>query len=643
MTLAKGPWHPGSGLGCWMLAVLVAVPHLAGVAGGWLWDDDVLLHANPQVIQVSGLPAIWWGNSSPDYFPLTTTSFWIEYRLWGPWPPGYRAVNVVLHAANAVLVWRVLAALGVPCAWVAALVWGVHPVTVSSVDWIAERKNTLSMFFAGLSMLAWLRCHDRGRRRDLAMAWGWFVAALLAKTSFVTFPLLLPLVSWWRGVPPAALRRDVLRIIPFLAASLVLGTVTLVSQIGHAGGRAPPVTTLASESLARGMAVAGRAVCFSLAKDVWPTRLAMIYPSWEVDTGSSAAFLPTLAVLAVLASLWLCRRRTWVRATLFALSAYLLLLLPLLGFLPATYMTTYSFVADQWRYAALVAPVTLATALAGSLIRPPAVRAGAAAAAALLLAAATARHARVHADAESLWRHNIAVSDSWAGPVMLAFHLLERGQPGEALAEASRSSSRYGPRAATQIAIARAEVALGHPHEAQAAYLAAWRASRDDTVLSEAASTLASHGYFVVAEPLFARAVERLPTDVSVRVRYGWCLEEVDRITEAEAMYRSAVALAADDPEALAALAFLLASRRPGDAVEAVELARRASRLSGDADAGILDTLATALAASGDFAEAARVAGEALRVAREGQDGDLAAAIESHLRLFREGKPYVAR
>jgi len=628
-----------------LLAILVVVAHLPGVAGGWLWDDDVLLRDNPQVTQGAGLAGIWWHNTSPDYFPLTTTSFWVEYRLWGAWPPGYRAVNLALHAANAVLVWRVLLGLGASGAWVAALLWGIHPVTVASVDWIAERKNTLSMFFALLSVLAWMRSEDRARRSDLAVSWGCFVASLLAKTSLVTLPLVLPVLSWWRGSGRngwSILRR----VVPFLAASLALGSVTLAFQLGHARGRGTDAWTAVGESLSRGMAVAGRVVGFSLWKDLWPTRLAMIYPSWPVDSRSVVAVLPTLLLPVLLVGLWWARRWRPARAVLFALSVYLLLMLPLLGFLPATYMTTYAFVADQWRYAALVAPVSLAVALAAEILRAPSARAVAAAVVATGLGTATARHARLHADGEKLWRHNVAVADSWAGGVMLAFHLLECGRAEEALEEARRSARTYGPRASTWIAIARAALASGRVDEACDAYRAAWTSARDDAVLSEAGVALASAGHFALAAPFFADAVKRVPGDVGNHTNYGRCLEELGRAEAAESMYRSALALSADDVTALNALAYLLASRPDGDPAgraEAVGLARRAGRLTSHRDAAVLDTLATTLAASGDFTEAVHLAESALDLAREAGDNPLVAIIEEHLRLFRDGKPVVSR
>ena len=178
--------------------------------------------------------------------------------------------------------------------------------------------------------------------------------------------------------------------------------------------------------------------------------------------------------------------------------------------------------------------------------------------------------------------------------------------------------------------------------EASAAYRAAWDVSSVDTIFAEAAAHLASQGHPAAAEEFFLRAIEHDPDDIAVRGNYGSCLEALGRHEEAEASYRAILARAADDATALNALAFLIATRRPRDAAEALDMARRACRLTGDADAAILDTLATALAATGDFTEATRVAEQALRRSRQEGDEGLSREIDDHLRRFRLGKPLVA-
>ena len=633
------------------LVVLVLVAYLPAFGGGWLWDDDILITANPLVMEASGLWRIWFNNTSPDYFPVTLTACWIEYRLWADWAPGYHAVNIAWHAANTVLVWRILVRLGVPGAWLAAAVWGVHPVTVTSVAWVAERKNTLSMFFGCLSVLGWMSYEDSGERRFYGWSLVSFVVALLAKTSLVTLPLILPVLSWWRR--GRITRVDLVRTIPFLLASFVLGVVTLWYQMGHGSGPSSGALAAILASLPRGGVLAGRAVGFYLWKDFWPTKLAMVYGVWPLETSRPAAYLPTLAVAAVVAGLWWQRKEPWARAGLFAATVFLLALLPILGFLPATYMKAHGSVADHWQYVALVAPVALAVAV-GVKGRERWLPGGAGrmvgAAALILLGILTFRHAVIHRTSKALWTQNLAVADVWDAHVGLGRALAEEGNSAAAIVEAKRAIELSPAATPAWIDLGMSYTEVKRYDEAIAAYEVAIDQGGGDDLFQAAGLAAALGGDLTRAEAFFARGAAKRPRDVSVRGDWGLALEKLGRHREAAARYREALAIDPNDPDSLNSLAYLLACHPGGtgsgdataDAAEAVDLARRASAAADDGDPSFLDTLATALAATGDFAAAVEVADTAVVQAEEKGDEALATEIRTHRDLFRAGRPFRA-
>jgi len=170
---------------------------------GFIWDDAQHLTTNPCIVGPLGLKEIWT-TSAADICPFTFTTFWVEHALWGLAPLPYHLVNVLLHAACAVLLWRVLRSLRVQGAWLGAAIWTLHPVEVESVAWITEMKNTESGLFFLLSILffvRWLRA--RGVERRTGDGWNYrltlFFAALAmaSKSSTVILPVVLSLCVWW--------------------------------------------------------------------------------------------------------------------------------------------------------------------------------------------------------------------------------------------------------------------------------------------------------------------------------------------------------------------------------------------------------------------------------------------------------------
>ncbi len=213
-------WPFGSRWRAWLFVLILATTTIFAYRpawhGGFLWDDDAYVTNNELLVAPDGLHGIWFSLDSPSqYFPLVYTTFRIEHALWGLNPSGYHWVNILLHVANALLVWRLLARLNVPGAWLAGAIFALHPVQVESVAWITERKNVLMGFFFLLALLAWVVFVDERTKRPwhfYGLALVLYGLALSAKTTACTLPAALLLILWLqrRTLPPRD-PRDALR------------------------------------------------------------------------------------------------------------------------------------------------------------------------------------------------------------------------------------------------------------------------------------------------------------------------------------------------------------------------------------------------------------------------------------------------
>ena len=221
-------------------------------------------------------------------------------RLWGLNPTGYHWVNLVLHVANALLVWLVLARLKVPGAWLAGAIFALHPVQVESVAWITERKNVLMGFFFLLTLLAWIAFVDGKTKRPwlfYGLALILYLLALSAKTTACTLPAALFLILWLQRTPINWKR--VFQITPFLVLGIAMGMLAMWWERYHQGTSRAVFTFL---SPIERVLVASRAVWFYLSKLIWPSNLTFIYPRWDIAPTHLLNYAWLLAGVMVCAS-----------------------------------------------------------------------------------------------------------------------------------------------------------------------------------------------------------------------------------------------------------------------------------------------------------------------------------------------------
>ncbi len=432
----KENWIVDLLLGFFLIAVTVAVYQKVWHAG-YIWGDDVYLTANPFLTAPDGLKRIWLSLDSPSqYFPLVFTTFRLEHALWGWNAAGYHWVNILLHASNALLIWILLRTLRIPGAWLAAVIFALHPVQVESVAWITERKNVLMGFFFLLSLICWarfIRKQQRGRWWFYAGTLLLYALALTSKTAACTMPAALLLLLWLKKKPIDLAR--IAQVTPFVLLGIAMGMVSICWERFHQGTQGQVFAVGYSDRLL----VAGRSIWFYLEKLVWPNELSFNYPRWPISVAHPMDYVWLGAVIA--AALLICFLRRYTgRSAEVAFLYFLATLSPVLGFIMLDTFR-YSWVADHYQYLACLGPIALFAAgvdILSQHYKRVVNWTIAIGGAALLysLGMLTWKQGAIYADEETLWRATLAVNpNSWLAHNSLGIRYGQSGRRDEEIAE----------------------------------------------------------------------------------------------------------------------------------------------------------------------------------------------------------------
>lgn len=595
-VLAGHRWWPWALL----LAVLTIFAYAPAWHAGYIWDDDKYVTANPLLTAPDGLKRIWFSLDSPSqYFPLVYTTFRIEHALWGLQPAGYHWVNILLHAANALLVWRLLFVLRVPGAWLGAALFALHPVHVESVAWITERKNVLMGLFFLLALLAWIRFTEeklRARWRFYAAALVLYALAIFSKTTACTLPAALLLVLWLRHRTINLAR--LAQVTPFVLLGLGMGLLTIWWERNIQGTQGE----LFSMGMLERILVASRATFFYLWKLLWPANLAFSYPRWSISATEPLDYLWVVAIVALSIAIYFARRSAG-RGVAAAMVFFAATLSPMLGFV-MLYTFRYTFVADHYQYLASIGPLALVAAGLSLLHRRARVLSLAACAILLLgLAGRTWSQAGIYENEETLWKATIATNpDSWMAHNNLAIQFVQSGRVEAALPHYERAIQLNPQYAEGHYNLGTALVRLGQPNEAINRYRRAVELFPGyASAHSNLANVLAQTGRLNESVAHFSRALELNPNNVAAHAKLGDVFARLGRKTEAVASLHRAVAIDPTDLEAQSNLGRTLAET--GRVKEGLVHLRRAVEIN-PADANAQNSLGTALSEAGQIDEA---------------------------------------
>jgi len=358
---------------------------LRAVAGDFVnYDDPRFIIDNPGIRNLDGnmIVAAFTQQFSNDYWaPLTWISFAIDYHFWGLNPVGYHLVNILLHAVNTALV--VLLAdrllkgrsggdengaskeeggfLYPGMLLLAGLLWGLHPLRVESVAWVAERKDVLYGMLALCSTLCYVRDAEtvtlggKGGRRYYLYSLIFFLLALMAKPTSVFLPMLLVVADWY---PFDRLRKEkIARVLAEKAPYFALATlVTLLTIINMSKTTAP--YSYSEFSFLERVIISGYSIFEFCRLMIYPVGIHLFNTIALIFANPIPAYAKTFAVFAFTCyCVYAGRKKTSVMAVWLS---FLIPLLPTLAFFQVGVDVTYS---TRHSYLATVVPSIAAVAI----------------------------------------------------------------------------------------------------------------------------------------------------------------------------------------------------------------------------------------------------------------------------------------
>jgi tetratricopeptide (TPR) repeat protein len=571
-----------------VVAALTVLAFLPVLRNGFVsWDDDRNFVENPHFrgLGLDQLRWMWTTFHMGHYVPLSWMTLGLDYKLWGMNPTGYHLTSLLLHAANAVLVYvlaRELLELSMPesrteaphrvalASVFAALVFAVHPLRVESVAWATERRDVLSGFFYLSSVLAYLRWRRGAASRRLYWAaLVLFMCALLSKATAMSLPAVLlvlnvyPLrnigsVKGWSG---ESARRAYAEIAPFVLLAAATATLSIVAL--HPPSQLGPVAKLV---------VSAYSLAFYLSKTVVPVGLAPLYEMPQHVDPTALRFVVSVVAVAVIASLaWVFRRR--LPGITAALMVFFVVTLPMLGIV----QNGPQIAADRYTYHAGPALAVLAGAGLLLLLRRTAlIAAGVATVVVLALAGLTWEQSTVWHDSESLWSRVLDVDDeSSIAHSAMANILYRQNRVQEAIEHSERAvaiAPEY-PEALNGLGVGLARE--GRVPDAIEEYerALAIKPAFDDAETNWGVA-LAQQGDIIGAMTHYERALAINPDNSNAHVNWGNALVRLNRPDEAIGHYAAALRIRADNADAHHNWGVALA--RQGKFDEAVEHFRAA-------------------------------------------------------------------
>ncbi len=650
----------------WLLALVTILIYLPATRNGFVnYDDGLFVLQNPMVQKGLNWQGFQWSFTHTiacNWHPLTCLSHMADCELFHLNAGGHHLVSVLIHAANAVLLFSLLRRLTRflwPSIFVAAL-FAWHPLHVESVAWVAERKDVLSTFFALLALIAYAHYVEASQARNtkskiyFALSLLAFALGLMSKPMLVTLPFVMLLLDFWplgrvagcglkiagsdsSNLQPSTFNLQlVLEKWPFFILTAAACFVTVIAQKSQAMVPLYQVST--------GLRLENVACAYTgyLLKTVWPLHLAVFYPLPKhiaPATFFGAAFF--LAVISI--TVWTQRRQR--PYLLMGWLWYLGTLVPVIGLVQVGDQA----LADRYSYFPLIgiflAAAFLIKDLAAEFQLAPrwmAMSAIAVLGGCLLL---TAKQLSYWRDSETLFTHALAVTgDSALAHLNLGAAYEEQNRTAEAMNEYQEVIRLDPGRTTAYSNMGRLLVGEGKLDEALEYSRAAMLMEPQTPALHDGLGVvLGALGHSAQALHEFDEALRLDPDYGAAHYQKGrLLLKQGDDLAAVNELDR-AVQLTPDNFQILIYSARVFAAAenpQVRSGAKALACAVKAANLSSTPSPVMLDTLAMALAETGQFGEAAKIAGQAVELSRaHGETADTV-ALQERLELYKKNLPW---
>jgi tetratricopeptide (TPR) repeat protein len=541
---------------CVLLFGLVVWTFLPALHNGFVnYDDDVYVTGNAHVQGGLSPASVVWSFTSMDasnWHPLTWLSHMADCSLYGLSPEGHHFTSVLLHAINTVLlfVWlRRMTGAGWRSLFVAA-VFGLHPLRVESVAWVAERKDVLSTLFGLLALMCYSRYVEQFKIQNSKFKIAYFLSllffvfSLMSKPMLVTLPFVLLLLDWW---PLQRIRNAecgmqnfkllFLEKIPFFVLAAASCAVTYLAQ-KHGGA----MVLMAGQPFPARVENALVSYCRYLGKLFWPDHLAVVYPVVDHWTTLVVALAVALLLAVSAAALILRRSHPYLLTGWFW---FLGTLVPVLGLVAVGEQS----MADRYTYFPLIGVLLMVAWGAEELTQSWRSQAFALTAASLIIIGTcillTRQNIVYWKNSETLFRHVIAATrDNYSAHCSLGNALMSAGRPDEALAEFQTAVSLKPGSSENHCNVGVALASLNRMDEALAQFQIAVKLNPDNGLAHQnLGMALERMDRLEDAAREYEEAVRLMPSYAPAHNSLGIALAKKGRLDDATAQFQDAVRL----------------------------------------------------------------------------------------------------